>query len=285
MPLRVNSERRHKIRDQSNTLSQSDKTQAGSPERFGYSWDKFHSLSAEQEEQFRRWTALVNPDSGWRGKTVLDVGCGAGRNSYWVMRYGASDGLAIDADESSLAWAKATLADFKSLKVENCSIFDLNIENRFDIAFSIGVIHHLEDPAGALRKMTDAVKPCGEVLIWVYGRENMEFYVNVLTLVRNAITSRLPMPLLTTLTYLPAAALWIFLRIWRWELEYFRLLRGFPFKHLHHIVLDQLLPNIAQYWRQDEVRTLMENAGLNDIRLEHVNGMSWAAIGRKPASP
>ena len=48
------------------------------------------------------------------------------------------------------------------------SAYDLPFEGRFDLAFSIGVIHHLEYPQRALERMACAVKPGGRVLIWVY---------------------------------------------------------------------------------------------------------------------
>ena len=81
-------------------------TITGSSARFGYSWDAFSELTPEQEEQFRRWTVLLDPDDGWQGLRFLDVGCGAGRNSYWAMKYGAASGTAIDVDETSLAAAR-----------------------------------------------------------------------------------------------------------------------------------------------------------------------------------
>ena len=62
-------------------------------------------LRPEYEEQFRRWTAHLEPED-WCGLTFLDVGCGMGRNSYWPMSYGAAGELAIDVDDRSLAAAE-----------------------------------------------------------------------------------------------------------------------------------------------------------------------------------
>ena len=45
-----------------------------------------------------------------------------------------------------------------------------------------------------------------------------------------------------------------------------------------------MIPRIANYWRKDEVELLMQQAGLNDIRLVWVNEMSWAAVGYKAAA-
>jgi SAM-dependent methyltransferase len=138
----------------------------GSPDRFGYEWGAYAEILPEHEEQFRRWTATLSPDD-WRGKLFLDVGCGMGRNSYWPLKYGATGGVAVDLDERSLESARRNLKSFPAMRVMQVSIYQLPFEDRFDLAFSIGVIHHLEHPERALQRMARAVKPGGRVLIWV----------------------------------------------------------------------------------------------------------------------
>jgi len=91
-------------------------------ERFGYSWHKFNELTKRQEEQFRRWTVDLRPERDWRGKFFLDAGCGAGRNSYWAMTYGAADGVAFDLDERSLAAARRNLAAIPQVQVRQQSL-------------------------------------------------------------------------------------------------------------------------------------------------------------------
>src|SRR5262249_28483911 len=126
----------------------------GSPERFGYSWDRYADLLPEHEEQFLRWTALDR--SFWPGRRFLDAGCGIGRNSHWPMTYGASGGLAIDVDDRTLGRAAANLAPFTNVEVRKQSIYDIPESEQFDIAFSIGVVHHLSDPDAAVASMTRA---------------------------------------------------------------------------------------------------------------------------------
>ena len=143
----------------------------GSPDRFGYEWSVYSEILPEHEEQFRRWTVPLMPED-WRSKEFLDVGCGMGRNSYWPLKYGAAGGVAVDIDERSLEGARRNLRPFPTMQVMRRSAYDLPFEGRFDLAFSIGVIHHLEYPQRALERMARAVKPGGRVLIWVYVAEN-----------------------------------------------------------------------------------------------------------------
>src|SRR5262249_38323590 len=115
----------------------------GSPDRFGYEWGTYDEILPEHEEQFCRWTAPLSP-AGWRGKDFLDVGCGMGRNSFWPLKYGAASGVAVDIDDRSLASARRNLRAFPALEVIRASVYDLPFEDRFDVAYAIGVIHHLE---------------------------------------------------------------------------------------------------------------------------------------------
>ncbi len=162
------------------------------------------------------------------------------------------------------------------------SAYDLPFDSRFDMAFSIGVIHHLEMPEQALRRMAQAVKPGGRVLIWVYGREGNRWLVGVLNPLRRMLFSRMPIGLVHHLSLYPAALLWLLLRLGVRPLEYFRLLARFDFAHLRSIVFDQMLPRIAHYWTRETVVRLLEEAGLQDVRVTPVNQMSWSAIGTRP---
>ena len=266
------------------SISQSERQdRGGSPDRFGYSWERFSDLTPEQEQQFRLWTIHLDPARDWKGKTFLDGGCGAGRNTYWAMSYGARASTAIDLDDRSLEAARRNLAKFPTATVRKCSIYDIPFVDEFDIVFSIGVVHHLADPQLAVRKLAGAAKPGGRVLVWVYGYENLEFYVNVLNPMRRIMFSWMPLWLVRVLALVPTALLWLLLRLGITPLAYLKLLKTFSFAHLHHIVFDQMLPRISNYWRKDEAIALLTQAGLEDVKAEWVNEVSWSVIGTKPA--
>ena len=227
---------------------------AGSAERFGYSWNRYSSVLPEHEQQFRRWTAPLDPDT-WRGLRFLDVGCGIGRNSLWPMKYGAAGVVAIDVDERTLAAARRNLREFPHVEVRNQSVYDLAEQDEFDIAFSIGVIHHLEFPERAIHRMVHAVRPGGKVLIWVYGYENNEWIVRFADPLRKTLFSRLPLSGVHALSVVPTAAIWLLLRMGLQRIEYFRLLRRLSFQHIRAIVFDQMLPRIARYYPKEEANS------------------------------
>lgn len=256
----------------------------GSPERFGFAWERYGKILAVHEEQFRLWTTGMDKDD-WSGKWVLDVGCGIGRNSYWAAIYGAAGGLAIDADERTLAHCRRNLSAFPSIEVRYQSIYDLIEESVFDLVFSIGVIDHLSCPDAAVKRMVAAAKPGGLILLWVYGRENNGWIIYLANPLRKALFSRLPLPLVHWFSLPLTIALWIMLKIGIRPGEYFRLISRFSFNHLRAIVFDHMLPRISVYYTREEATGLLCRADLEDVRAYPVNGVSWTVIGRRPMAP
>lgn len=252
----------------------------GSPERFGYSWDRYADLLPEHEEQFLRWTAL--PKSFWMSLLFADAGCGIGRNSHWPMTYGALGGLAVDVDDRTLGRARHNLARFPGIEVRKQSIYEIAETDTFDIVFSIGVVHHLSDPDAAVARMSRAAKPGGWVLVWVYGRENNGWIVHLFNPLRRALFCRLPLPLVHALSWPLTALLWCGLRLGLPLDFYYRLIRRFSFEHLRAIVFDHMIPRIAFYYSRAEAEALLARAGLASIRTTWVNENSWSVIGRKP---
>lgn len=252
-----------------------------SEERFGYEWRKYHKMDLNYENQFIEWILPFKPDI-FRNKKVLDAGCGMGRNSYWVLKYGAKELVAFDNDQRTVRAARDNLADFKNARVESKSIYQIDYQNEFDVVFCIGVIHHLKNPDLAIENLVKAVKPGGLVLIWVYGYENNEWIVKWINPLRIHLTSKLPVVITHLFSYCFSIPLYFFVKIFPQKSPYLRLLSGFKFKHIHSIIFDQLLPKIARYYRKDEARRLLEESALENVGINQANEKSWTVHGYKP---
>jgi len=253
----------------------------GSPDRFGHSWNIFNEILPVHEEQFLRWTESLEK-SDWRGRSFLDVGCGIGRNSYWPMSYGAESCLSVDIDERTLAVAKRNLSPYGGAKVTNRSAYSIDEVDKFDIAFSIGVVHHLEDPGLAVSEMKRALKTGGTLLLWLYGYENNEWLIRYFNPVRKFLFSRMPLSIVYALSAPATALLWLFLRLGLGRTEYMKLIRTFSFQHLRAIVYDHMIPIIANYYTREEAIKLLTDAGMENIQAYWVNEMSWTVVGIKP---
>ncbi|MBW3003726.1 class I SAM-dependent methyltransferase [Candidatus Woesearchaeota archaeon] len=250
-----------------------------STERFGYEWNKYSKIIPEYEGQFLKWVYPLK-QSDFSGTSVLDAGCGIGRNSFWPLKYGAKHVLGFDFDRRTVAVAKRNLATFKNAEVRFQSIYDIDYEDHFDIAFSIGVIHHLENPHLAIKNLVKAVKKGGTVLIWVYGYENNEWIVQYINPIRQ-LTSKLPLRLTSFISFLLALPFCLYLKLLPQKHPYLKQLSKFRFWHVRSIVFDQLIPRIANYWKMEQALGLFKNKGLRDVQIYRVNNNSWTLIGRK----
>lgn len=250
-----------------------------SSERFGYEWEKFSSIIPEYEEQFLKWAYPLSKKD-FIGKSVLDGGCGIGRNSYWPLLYGAKKLLAFDFDRRTVAVAKKNLKQFKHARVEYQSIYEINYKNQFDISFSIGVIHHLENPRLAVKNLVIATKKNGKILIWVYGKQGGGLFVNMINTIR-ALASKLPIQLTHYWAYFFSVPLFVFIKLIPQSHPYLKQLKGFRFWHIHSIVFDQMLPTVAHYWSKDEAEELFNNLPVKNIKTYSVNDISWTVVATK----
>lgn len=254
---------------------------AGSPDRFGYEWSHYSTILEESRGQLQRWLGSTGLHSV-RGKRVLDVGCGMGRNPYWFVREGAREVVAVDIDPGSLEAARRNLAEFPNVHVQECSAYDLAPATlgRFDSVTCIGVLHHLQEPERALQRMWDCVAPGGDLLLWCYAREGNRMFLPVIQALR-FVGSRVPIRVTHLLARAATAGALPPLAFWPWRTDYYRRLRQLSVANIESIIFDQILPLTTHYWTQDEMMALL--APLHgEKRLEFVQGNSWHVRIRKP---
>jgi SAM-dependent methyltransferase len=140
---------------------------------FGFQWTRFSRLQLdtgdqrESEETFTRKTGLTPGDVA--GATVLDVGCGMGRFSDVVARWGGRV-VGIDLSGAVVA-ASRNLETRKDAAILQSDVFNLPFrDSAFDLIFSLGVLHHTPDTREAFLRLPRLVRPGGTVAIWVYSK-------------------------------------------------------------------------------------------------------------------
>lgn len=252
-----------------------------STERFGYEWDKYSSLDPNYEKQIKNWVSPLTPED-FKNKSVLDAACGMGRNSFWALKWGAANVTAFDFDDRSVAAAKRNLQEFSNASVEFLDINKTLWENKFDIAFSIGVIHHLNNPGLVIKNLYRAVKPGGKLLLWVYSYEGNEWIVKYVNPIRINITSKLPLPLVHFISYFASIPLWLYTRTCKKRTDYFGQLSNFSLPHINSIVFDQLIPSVANYWSREDLVKLLNTAGIEKYSINQPpNKCGWTIIAEK----
>ena len=138
------------------------------------------------------------------------------------------------------------------------------------------MIHHLKDPILALKNIVKSLKQNGRILIWVYGYEGNEWIVKFVNPIRKNITSKLPLGLVHFLSYFCSTPLYLFVKIFKGPSLYLKQLSTFDFWHIHSIVFDQLIPEVANYWRKDEVKALLNGLDVHNVEvLAPKNQSGW----------
>jgi 2-polyprenyl-3-methyl-5-hydroxy-6-metoxy-1,4-benzoquinol methylase len=110
----------------------------------------------------------------FKGRTVLDAGCGNGRWSYGLASLGA-DVVSVDVNAVAVEKAREAVSEFGSqVKFVVSPLEELSQalpSQTFDLVFSWGVIHHCGSFTGALRQLASKVSEEGVLFVYVYGSE------------------------------------------------------------------------------------------------------------------
>jgi SAM-dependent methyltransferase len=141
---------------------------------FGYQWHQFQRTQMDHQRRnlselgFIRKTGLQPQD--FKGKLVLDVGCGTGRFAEVATRWGARV-VGIDLSAAAEVAAK-NLADREFVALQ-CDVFALPFApESFDLIYSMGVLHHTPDCEKAFKALPQYLKPGGIVAVWLYSGYN-----------------------------------------------------------------------------------------------------------------
>jgi len=267
-------------------------------EGFGYEWTTseayLQNTQFSSAETFFQFIEPVQRDF-FKGKLVLDAGCGAGRFTLLAQQFGAAGVVGVDLSDSVDVAFRSSRA-LPNVLIIQADLFALPLKpQRFDYAFSVGVLHHTANPRGAFDSVVKLVKPSGGISAWVYGRENNGWIIYGLNPIRNHLTSRLPRKALLALSYLITAPMYVILKgIYRpvghskrlaglkkflFYFDYLYFLGQFGFHEQAYIVFDHLVPVIAEYIPRDEFTRWFNENGLQDVVITSRAGNSWRGFG------
>jgi 2-polyprenyl-3-methyl-5-hydroxy-6-metoxy-1,4-benzoquinol methylase len=218
-----------------------------------------------------------------RGKDAADIGSGTGRIVNMLLDAGAAHVTAIEPSESFSVVVANTAARAERVQVIHGDGLAIPQNQTFDLVTSIGVLHHVENPGPIVAAASRALKPGGKILIWLYGREGNEAYLAVVEPLR-AVTKRMPHRLLALLCYVMDALVMTYAaasRIVPLPLRhYLQTVYGRLAPDKRRLVIyDQLNPAYTKYYREAEVRSLLEQNGFSNVRTHHRHGYSWSVTG------
>jgi SAM-dependent methyltransferase/tetratricopeptide (TPR) repeat protein len=117
---------------------------------------------------FARFTPMQDDSA----PEALIAGCGTGNHSIFTgQRFRGIRILAVDLSLSSISYAKRKTQELGMTNIEyaQADILKLgDIERRFDLIESVGVLHHLADPFAGWRTLLSLLRPGGFMYLGLY---------------------------------------------------------------------------------------------------------------------
>ena len=267
-----------------------DQTARRTQASFGYEWTHFHDWQPSGATNFNDYFKGFDLES-LRGCLVLDAGCGMGRHARQIAPH-AERVVAVDfsraidqtsANTAALGNVDCVQADILALPLANAS---------FDFVYSLGVLHHLAETESAIAALVQKLKPGGRLRVYLYWKRH-GWQGRLLSLVTFArrVSVRLPFPILRACCAVLSAALYVLVvvpyrvlssigvrRHEQWPLFVYT---KYPFRVLYNDQFDRFSAPIEKRYDRNEVASLLEAAGLRDVRVQPCFG--WLADGIKPA--
>jgi 2-polyprenyl-3-methyl-5-hydroxy-6-metoxy-1,4-benzoquinol methylase len=131
-------------------------------------WHEQWSLFQDDERfLFEEWIAPLTPEV-FRGKTVLECGCGGGQHTSFMAPLAASV-TAVDLNTVDIA--RERVREFANVSFVEADLGTMDLKEQFDVVICIGVIHHTDDPDRTFETLYRHCKPGGRIIIWTYSAE------------------------------------------------------------------------------------------------------------------
>jgi SAM-dependent methyltransferase len=168
---------------------------------FGRQWNWFRTVQLDSATGKSRSEDALRGATGWSddsypGRRLLDAGVGAGRFAERAASKGA-EVFGVDLT-SAVDAAYRNIGDRERVHLIQADIFALPFRaDTFDLACSIGVLHHTPDPAAAFRRVADVVRPDGRFAVYLYSRYGIAHRMSD---VIRPLTTRLPLSVMWVLS-------------------------------------------------------------------------------------
>ena len=130
----------------------------------------FRQLDEYRYEKLNYLPRLVDFDS-YRGKTLLEIGCGAGVDLVRFARAGAIV-TGVDLSKTAIDLARQNISQNgldASLQIMNGEALQF-ADDSFDVVYAHGVLQYTADTAKMVSEIHRVLRPGGEAILMVYNR-------------------------------------------------------------------------------------------------------------------
>ena len=233
---------------------------------------------------FRNWI-YPNKLEDFKNKDVLEAGCGGGQHTSFIAPY-AKTITAVDLNTIDLC--KKRNKNFNNIEFIESDIANMDLGKHFDVVFSIGVVHHTDDPEKTVENLKRHVKPGGKLIVWVYSYEGNFLVRNILEPIRKLFLENLDREklvtvsqIITALMYIPIYSIYMIPLKFLPYYEYFGNFRKMSFARNTLNVFDKLNAPQVDFISRKRIRSWFNSDVFEDIYLSMYKGVSWRGTGTK----
>ena len=264
-------------------------------EGFGDEWSRFDQSDLPEDEQqllFDEYFSVFP----WKDISIesvgFDLGCGTGR---WAKSVAPKVKKLICIDPSNaIDIAKKNLSNFDNCEFESATVDDIPIDNdSMDFGYSLGVLHHVPDTEMGIKQCVEKLKKGAPLLLYLYYRfDNRPFWFRFIWSISDLlrkIISKMPYGLryifsqiIAVVVYFPLARTALYLEKLNLNVSNFPLssYKNLSFYTMRTDALDRFGTRLEQRFTRDEIKNMMENAGLENIKFSNTKPF-WVAVGHK----
>jgi SAM-dependent methyltransferase len=265
-------------------------------EDFGLEWKKFNQEKINKTElksMFKDYFFIFPFNIIGKNSEGFDMGSGSGRWAQFVLPR-VKKLNCIEPSKEAIKVSKKNLKNFKNCIFINNGIFDNTIKNNSqDFGYCLGVLHHLSNTFLALKKCVEKLKKNSPFLIYVYykfdNRPAWFMLIWKLSDILRKFISLLPFffksfiaEIIAMIVYFPLARICAILFKMNIDIKNFPLsyYMDKPYYAMRTDCLDRFGTKLEQRFTKKEIKKMMINAGLKNIKFSNRKPY-WTAIGYK----
>ena len=137
-----------------------------------YPYPSRQNATDKKVKNFVKWVSSIFGENFdyWKGKNVLELGCGTGELANGLALCGANV-YAIDFSSSSIKKAKELSKKLGTkVKFEEKNILEFKSEKKYDIVIALGSLHHTINAKKGFENGINCLKKDGLIVIGLYNK-------------------------------------------------------------------------------------------------------------------